>query len=263
MTARKRALCLLLLGLLLLTGCSGGESAAIEGVTWELVRVQSLEDGAVVYCLPEAQSLWPDAAPLTEEILCTALDGTLRLARGETERTAAYAPLEDGSAGEGTRVYAVEWLDGGSAQAICGFVEEGGERTPTLLLRGQEEVLTFAPKAYTTRRGLPRPLPEKGEFQCQARGLLRRGLEGHLPVRLRARARRGAGRLLLRRLDSQAGRATTACARFSSSSRPRTRRAGRIDPQTSTPLQWSISCCRICAVHPVNVRTRTWKFSLQ
>ena len=61
MTARKRALCLLLLGLLLLgllllTGCSGGESAAIEGVTWELVRVQSLEDGAVVYCLPEAQS---------------------------------------------------------------------------------------------------------------------------------------------------------------------------------------------------------------
>ena len=104
MTARKRALCLLLLGLLLLTGCSGGESAAIEGVTWELVRVQSLEDGAVVYCLPEAQSLWPDAAPLTEEILCTALDGTLRLARGETERTAAYAPLEDGSAGEGTRV---------------------------------------------------------------------------------------------------------------------------------------------------------------
>ena len=29
----------------------------------------------------------------------------------------------------------------------CGFVEEGGERTPTLLLRGQEEVLTFAPKA--------------------------------------------------------------------------------------------------------------------
>ena len=109
--------------------------------------MQSLEDGAVVYCLPEAQSLWPDAAPLTEEILCTALDGTLRLARGETERTAAYAPLEDGSAGEGTRVYAVEWLDGGSAQAICGFVEEGGERTPTLLLRGQEEVLTFAPKA--------------------------------------------------------------------------------------------------------------------
>ena len=68
--------------------------------------MQSLEDGAVVYCLPEAQSLWPDAAPLTEEILCTALDGTLRLARGETERTAAYAPLEDGSAGEGTRVYA-------------------------------------------------------------------------------------------------------------------------------------------------------------
>ena len=60
--------------------------------------MQSLEDGAVVYCLPEAQSLWPDAAPLTEEILCTALDGTLRLARGETERTAAYAPLEDGSA---------------------------------------------------------------------------------------------------------------------------------------------------------------------
>lgn len=147
MTARKRALCLLLLGLLLLTGCSGGESAAIEGITWELVRVQSLEDGAVVYCLPEAQSLWPHAAPLTEEILCTALDGTLRLARGETERTAAYAPLEDGSAGEGTRVYAVEWLDGGSAQAICGFVEEGGERTPALLLRGQEEVLTFAPKA--------------------------------------------------------------------------------------------------------------------
>ena len=146
----KKAILILLAAALLvpcLTGCSGGESAAIEGVTWELVRVQSLEDGAVVYCLPEAQSLWPDAAPLTEEILCTALDGTLRLARGETERTAAYAPLEDGSAGEGTRVYAVEWLDGGSAQAICGFVEEGGERTPTLLLRGQEEVLTCAPKA--------------------------------------------------------------------------------------------------------------------
>ena len=39
--------------------------------------------------------------------------------------------------------------------------------------------------------------------------------------------------------------------------------AARTDPQTSTPLQWSISCCRICAVHPVNVRTRTWNFSLQ
>ena len=143
---RRRALllALLLTALALFTGC-GEETGGIEARAWELMRVQSAEDGAVLACRAEEQALWPDAAALPEGIALTALDGALRLTSGEREYTGVYAPLEGDDAQ--TRLYAVEWLDGGSAQAICGFAEEGGEETPVLLLRGQEEVLTFAPKA--------------------------------------------------------------------------------------------------------------------
>ena len=119
MTARKRALCLLLLGLLLLTGCSGGESAAIEGVTGELVRVQSLEDGAVVYCLPEAQSLWPDAAPLHGAGRHAAPgargDGAHRRLRaaGGRQRRRGHARLRRGMAGRRKRAGRLRLCGGG------------------------------------------------------------------------------------------------------------------------------------------------------
>lgn len=133
----------LLLALAVLAGCS--QAAEMEAHTWELVRIQDAQSGDVLYCLPEEQASWPAAQALPEEMVCTALDGTLTLTGAETARTGAYAPLENGSGGAGTSLYTVEWSDGESAQAICGVSTENGEEEPVLLLRGEDEVLYFAP----------------------------------------------------------------------------------------------------------------------
>ncbi len=128
----KRILMLILAGLLLLTGCGGQEiKYRIEGKDWQIVTVQSTEDGKVIAVGETMREICPEAEVIG--LTCKAENGKLTFTMDEQSWEGSYTRAD--SSGVEATIYTVT-LDGGSGPAaVAATVRQDGSAEQTLVMQ--------------------------------------------------------------------------------------------------------------------------------
>ena len=140
----KKLFALILAIVLLLPGC--GTSAAqkyfIEGKDWQIVTVQSAEDGRVLWVGVGAQALYPEAGLLT--LTCKAEGGRLVFTTADQTHEGSYA-LQQSDDNAAIYTVTVGEETGPAAVSITTYGDGRAEQTLVMQLGGYS--LYFSPAA--------------------------------------------------------------------------------------------------------------------
>lgn len=140
----KKLFALILAIVLLLPGC--GTPAArkyyIEEKDWQVVTVQSAEDGRVLWVGEDAQALYPEAGLLT--LTCKAAAGRLVFTTADQTHEGSYA-LQQSDDNAAIYTVTVGEETGPAAVSITTYGDGRAEQTLVLQLGGYS--LYFAPAA--------------------------------------------------------------------------------------------------------------------
>lgn len=140
----KKLFALILAIVLLLPGC--GTSAAqkyfIEGKDWQIVTVQSVEDGRVLWVGEGAQALYPEAGLLT--LTCKAEGGRLVFTTADQTHEGSYA-LQQSDDNAAIYTVTVGEETGPAAVSVTTYGDGRAEQTLVMQLGGYS--LYFAPAA--------------------------------------------------------------------------------------------------------------------
>lgn len=141
----KKLFALILVTVLLLTGCGTPAAAQkyfIEGKDWQVVTVQSAEDGRVLWVGEDAQALYPEAGLLT--LTCKAAAGRLVFTTADQTHEGSYA-LQQSDDNAAIYTVTVGEETGPAAVSITTYGDGRAEQTLVLQLGGYS--LYFAPAA--------------------------------------------------------------------------------------------------------------------
>lgn len=140
----KKLFALILAVVLLLPGC--GTPAArkyfIEEKDWQVVTVQSAEDGRVLWVGEDAQTLYPEAGLLT--LTCKAAAGRLTFTTADQTHEGSYA-LQQSDDNAAIYTVTVGEETGPAAVSITTYGDGRAEQTLVMQLGGYS--LYFAPAA--------------------------------------------------------------------------------------------------------------------
>lgn len=140
----KKLFALILAVVLLLTGC--GTPAArkyfIEEKDWQVVTVQSAEDGRVLWVGEDAQALYPEAGLLT--LTCKAEGGRLVFTTADQTHEGSYA-LQQSDDNAAIYTVTVGEETGPAAVSVTTYGDGRAEQTLVMQLGGYS--LYFAPAA--------------------------------------------------------------------------------------------------------------------
>lgn len=141
----KKLFTLILAVVLLLPGC--GTTAAtqkyfIEGKDWQIVTVQSAEDGRVLWVGEDAQALYPEAGLLT--LTCKAEGGRLVFTTADQAHEGSYALQQSD---DNAAIYTVTVGEETSPAAVSVTTYGDGRAEQTLVMQLGGYSLYFAPAA--------------------------------------------------------------------------------------------------------------------
>lgn len=141
----KKLFALILAVVLLLPGCGTPAAAQkyfIEGKDWQVVTVQSAEDGRVLWVGEDAQALYPEAGLLT--LTCKAEGGRLVFTTADQTHEGSYA-LQQSDDNAAIYTVTVGEETGPAAVSITTYGDGRAEQTLVMQLGGYS--LYFAPAA--------------------------------------------------------------------------------------------------------------------
>lgn len=141
----KKLFALILTIVLLLPGCGTPAAAQkyfIEGKDWQVVTVQSAEDGRVLWVGEDAQALYPEAGLLT--LTCKAEGGRLVFTTADQTHEGSYA-LQQSDDNAAIYTVTVGEETGPAAASITTYGDGRAEQTLVMQLGGYS--LYFAPAA--------------------------------------------------------------------------------------------------------------------
>lgn len=141
----KKLFALILAIVLLLTGCGTPAAAQkyfIEGKDWQVVTVQSAEDGRVLWVGEGAQTLYPEAGLLT--LTCKAEGGRLVFTTADQTHEGSYA-LQQSDDNAAIYTVTVGEETGPAAVSVTTYGDGRAEQTLVMQLGGYS--LYFAPAA--------------------------------------------------------------------------------------------------------------------
>lgn len=141
----KKLFALILAVVLLLPGCGTPAAAQkyfIEGKDWQVVTVQSAEDGRVLWVGEGAQALYPEAGLLT--LTCKAEGGRLVFTTADQTHEGSYA-LQQSDDNAAIYTVTVGEETGPAAVSITTYGDGRAEQTLVMQLGGYS--LYFAPAA--------------------------------------------------------------------------------------------------------------------
>lgn len=128
----KRIIMLILAGLLLLTGCGGQEiKYRIEGKDWQIVTVQSAEDGKVIAVGESMREIYPEAEVIG--LTCKAENGRLTFNMGEQSWEGSYTRAD--SSGVEATIYIVTLEGESGPAAVAATVRQDGSAEQTLVMQ--------------------------------------------------------------------------------------------------------------------------------
>lgn len=128
----KRIIMLILAGLLLLTGCGGQEiKYRIEGKDWQIVTVQSTEDGKVIAVGESMREIYPEAEVIG--LTCKAENGRLTFNMGEQSWEGSYTRTD--SSGVEAAIYTVTLEGESGPAAVAATVRQDGSAEQTLVMQ--------------------------------------------------------------------------------------------------------------------------------
>lgn len=131
----KRILMLILAGLLLLTGCGGQEiKYRIEGKDWQIVTVQSTEDGEdgkVIAVGETMREICPEAEVIG--LTCKAENGKLTFTMDEQSWEGSYTRAD--SSGVEAAIYTVTLGEESGPAAVAATVYQDGSAEQTLVMQ--------------------------------------------------------------------------------------------------------------------------------
>lgn len=140
----KKLFALILAVVLLLPGCGtpAAQNYFIEGKDWQIVTVQSAEDGRVLWVREDAQTLYPEAGLLT--LTCKAEGGRLVFTTADQTHEGSYALQQSD---DNAAIYAVTVGEetGPAAVSVTTYGDGRAEQTLVMQLGGYS--LYFAPAA--------------------------------------------------------------------------------------------------------------------
>lgn len=141
----KKLFALILAIVLLLPGCGTPAAAQkyfIEGKDWQIVTVQSVEDGRVLWVGEGAQTLYPEAGLLA--LTCKAEGGRLTFTTADQTHEGSYA-LQQSDDNAAIYTVTVGEETGPAAVSITTYGDGRAEQTFVMQLGGYS--LYFAPAA--------------------------------------------------------------------------------------------------------------------
>ena len=141
----KKLFALILAVVLLLPGCGTPAAAQkyfIEGKDWQVVTVQSAEDGRVLWVGEGAQALYPEAGLLT--LTCKAEGGRLVFTTADQTHEGSYA-LQQSDDNAAIYTVTVGEETGPAAVSVTTYGDGRAEQTLVMQLGGYS--LYFAPAA--------------------------------------------------------------------------------------------------------------------
>lgn len=141
----KKLFALILAIVLLLPGCGTPAAAQkyfIEGKDWQVVTVQSVEDGRVLWVGEGAQTLYPEAGLLT--LTCKAEGGRLTFTAADQTHEGSYA-LQQSDDNAAIYTVTVGEETGPAAVSVTTYGDGRAEQTLVMQLGGYS--LYFAPAA--------------------------------------------------------------------------------------------------------------------
>lgn len=141
----KKLFALILAIVLLLPGCGTPAAAQkyfIEGKDWQVVTVQSVEDGRVLWVGEGAQTLYPEAGLLA--LTCKAEGGRLTFTTADQAHEGSYA-LQQSDDNAAIYTVTVGEETGPAAVSVTTYGDGRAEQTLVMQLGGYS--LYFAPAA--------------------------------------------------------------------------------------------------------------------
>lgn len=141
----KKLFALILAVVLLLPGCGTPAAAQkyfIEGKDWQVVTVQSAEDGRVLWVGEGAQALYPEAGLLT--LTCKAEGGRLVFTTADQTHEGSYA-LQQSDDNAAIYTVTVGEETGPAAVSVTTYGDGRAEQTLVMQMGGYS--LYFAPAA--------------------------------------------------------------------------------------------------------------------
>lgn len=141
----KKLFALILAIVLLLPGCGTPAAAQkyfIEGKDWQVVTVQSVEDGRVLWVGEGAQTLYPEAGLLA--LTCKAEGGRLTFTTADQTHEGSYA-LQQSDDNAAIYTVTVGEETGPAAVSVTTYGDGRAEQTLVMQLGGYS--LYFAPAA--------------------------------------------------------------------------------------------------------------------
>lgn len=128
----KRILAVAFACVLLLTGCgSQGTTHHIEDKDWQVVTVQSNQDGQVLFIGDTMREIYPDAAVL--ELTCRAENGKLTFTSGTQSWEGSYTQQDSG--GVEATIYSFTVGDETGPAAVSVTTRQDGSAEQTLVLQ--------------------------------------------------------------------------------------------------------------------------------
>ena len=140
----KKLFALILAIVLLLTGCGtpAAQKYFIEGKDWQVVTVQSTEDGRVLFVGDGTQALYPEAGLLT--LTCKAEGGRLTFTTADQTHEGSYS-LQQSDDNAAIYTVTVGEETGPAAVSVTTYGDGRAEQTLVMQLDGYS--LYFAPAA--------------------------------------------------------------------------------------------------------------------
>lgn len=128
------AICLTLLSLIMLCGCSSGnENLSIDNHTWEFNIVQNSK-GEIIYCNSKNQDLYEDAKVL--DIWNSIKDGVILISNNDTQET-FYMNYETNQINSENYIYDIEYTDDNETidgSAVVGITTKENENDEYTLI---------------------------------------------------------------------------------------------------------------------------------
>lgn len=140
----KRFFAIILASVLLLTACGKQVTThRIEDKDWQVVTVQSTQDGSILFIGNSMQEIYPDAAVL--ELTCRAENGKLTFTSGTQSWEGSYTRQDSG--GVEATIYSLTVGDETGPAAVSVTTRQDGNAEQTLVLQLGGYSLYFAAAA--------------------------------------------------------------------------------------------------------------------
>lgn len=131
---------LLILSILILSGCISSDTVSIHEYEWKISTIQRREDGVIIACSPEQNALYENASAI--ELNCAAKNGSFTLTDLTNRNTydGTYKSIETN---HGATIYEITLRakHGNAVAAITSY--QDGSKIPTLIISTEEYVLNF------------------------------------------------------------------------------------------------------------------------